>query len=193
MKRLLLLAFAGIVVNGYELPKDIAVEKASHAVHELHVMMKKNVKERIRKEGIESAVHFCSEESFERIEKLDKSLGDEIHIKRVSLRNRNPNSYPKTDEKDILKAFDLLEESDVYMPKNIVQIKEDNRYKVYFPSTMSSRNCKSCHGQFDKMNKEVRTFLKEKYPNDRAFDFTSGEVRGAVVIDITLKNKKEKK
>ncbi len=166
------------------LSKDTAVKEAQNAVHELHKMMKGEVKPRIRKEGVLSAVKFCAEESYKKIQKIDKDLGENVSIKRISLKNRNPLSYPKEEEEDILKAFELLENSNAYLPEYIMQMDQKGDYTLYFPTTMSSSSCKACHGLKTNMKQEVKDYLEKKYPKDKAFGFSSGQVRGAVVVKI---------
>lgn len=169
------------------IPKDKAILEAKKAVHKLHHMMRDEVKSNLEK-GVYLAAKFCAEESMEKIEKLNKKLGDNISIKRVSISNRNPASYPLKSEISIVKAFDLIEKSDAYMPKQIVQLVDDGIYKVYFPATMSSRSCKKCHGKADKIDKKTLAFFKDKYPNDKGLNFRSGQVRGAVVVTVNTIN-----
>lgn len=171
-----------------EVSLDEAKDIAFHASNKLHEMMSANIKPKIEKGEILAGTQFCANESFSKIEELNKTLGDSISIKRISLNNRNPNSYPFEDEKKILEAFDLLEKSNSFLPKEITQLTSDGNYKVYIPSTMSSKSCKSCHGDKNKTNEEVRKFLQEKYPNDKAFGFSSGQVRGAVVVTVKIKD-----
>lgn len=180
------------VALAYELPQDQALKIAEHSVHELHVMMKKNIMEQMSNGGVIKAAQFCANESFQAIQHLNKELGQNVQIKRVSLKNRNVLSYPNEDEIGIIKAFALIERSNAFIPKSIIQMKDENKYKVYFASTMSSKNCKLCHGKSNEISEEVQVFLREKYPDDKAIDFVAGEVRGAVVVEITLENNKEK-
>lgn len=180
------------VCLAYELPHDQALKIAEHSVHELHVMMKKNIMEQMSNGGVIKAAKFCANDSYKAIQNLSEQLGQNVQIKRVSLRNRNILSYPSDDEIGIIKAFALIERSNAFIPKTIIQMKDENKYKVYFPSTMSSKNCKLCHGKSNEISEEVKVFLREKYPDDKAIEFVAGEVRGAVVVEITLENNKEK-
>ncbi len=173
--------------NKIVIPKDRAIFEAKKAVHKLHHMMREEVKSNLKK-GVYLAAKFCAEESLESIKKLDKKLGADISIKRVSISNRNPASYPLKSEISILKAFDLIERSDAFMPKQVVQMVDYGIYKVYFPATMSSRSCKKCHGKANKIDKKTLAFFKEKYPNDKGLNFRSGQVRGAVIVTVNTGN-----
>ncbi|MCK9161534.1 MAG: DUF3365 domain-containing protein [Arcobacteraceae bacterium] len=167
--------------------KDEAIATATDARHKLHDAIASKVNEKVLNSGLYDAAVFCVNDSYNNTKKLDESLGDNVSIKRVSLGNRNPNSYPQDDEKKILEAFALIESSSAYLPDQIVQVTDKGDYKVYFPATMSNKNCKLCHGVEANINKEVHSLFKEKYPNDKAYGFSSGEVRGAVVITIKHK------
>jgi hypothetical protein len=169
-----------------EIPKNMAKTKAVEAVHRLHAIIKSNVKPRIKKEGVLSAAQFCANESFEKIKQLSDELAPDISIKRISLLNRNPDAYPLESEEGILKALELIEKSDAYLPEEIVQMVDETTYKVYFPSTMSSRNCKKCHGPASNIDPGVQKFFKTKYPQDKAIGFKSGQVRGAVVVTVKI-------
>jgi hypothetical protein len=166
------------------IPKNKAIKEAKKAAGELHHMMKSHVKPKLKEKGVYAAVKFCAEESYGRIKELDRKLGEAVSIKRVSLKNRNPDSYPDQSEISIVKAFDLIESSDAYLPAQIVQMVEEGTYKVYFPSAMSSRTCKACHGPKKNMDPKARKFLESKYPHDKAYGFRSGQIRGAVIVTV---------
>jgi hypothetical protein len=169
-----------------EIPKDQAVERAEEAAHRFHKMMKSHVKSRFKESGMISAARFCAEESHREIEKLNRELGPDISLKRISLENRNPDAYPLDSEADIIRAFELMESSNAYLPEQIVQMIDETTYKVYLPATMSSKNCKKCHGKEEEMDPEVRKYVQEHYPKDRATGFRSGQVRGAVVVTVRI-------
>jgi hypothetical protein len=42
--------------------------------------------------------------------------------------------------------------------------------------------CVVCHGKAEQIPASVKARLQEKYPNDRAVDYSPGELRGAIVI-----------
>lgn len=191
MRNILLFLCLGAVLSagGSPLPPhERAAKTAKEAVHRLHTMMKSRVKPKMKEGGVPAAAAFCAEESYKMIEQLDRELGPDVSIKRVSLRNRNPASYPLPEEEDIVRAFELIEASDAYLPKAIVQMVDARTYKVYLPATMSSRNCKKCHGTESEIDPAVRSYLKERYPQDRATGFRSGQVRGAVIVTVTTTN-----
>ena len=170
------------------IPKEIALQKAKHAVHKLHTLLSSTVKTKYRQEGPLSAAKFCALESYSKIKEMNKKLGSNISIKRVSFFNRNPNAYPQKDEVNILKAFDLIERSAAYMPKEIVQAMGYDTYKVYFPATMSSKTCKKCHGEKSIVNPKIQKLFEDNYPYDKAYGFKSGEVRGAVVVTVKIED-----
>ena len=180
-----LISAAGAV----ELPKNLAKKQAETAAHALHTMMKSNVKKRLREGGILSAAKFCGEESYGKIRALSDELGPGLSIKRVSLLNRNPKSFPEEGERGIVKALDLMEQGNAYLPDAVVQLLDASTYKVYIPSTMSSRNCKKCHGSEKEIDPQVREYLKKRFPDDKAVGFRSGQVRGAVVVTVELGKK----
>jgi len=193
IKNLILLCSCTILLanDAVVVPKEVSLDEAKeiafHASHKLHEMMSENVKPKIEKDGILSGVQFCANESSSKIKELNKNLGNGVSLKRISLKNRDSNSYPIGDEKKILEAFDLIEQSNSFLPKEITQLTSDETYKVYIPVTISNKSCKTCHGEKEKMDSEVRKFLEEKYPNDKAFGYLSGQVRGAVVVTVKIK------
>jgi len=52
------------------------------------------------------------------------------------------------------------------------------RYLRYMRPISVKQACIACHGSKDKRPK----FIVEKYPNDRAFDFKVGDLRGMIEV-----------
>jgi hypothetical protein len=176
---------SSIFVKAEELSFENVKEIALKATSELNSTLKKALKKSKRENGMKSMSDFCIKDSQEVIKSLNKKYGSKISIKRVSLNNRNEKSKALKEEVNILKAFELIQKSDAYQPKQIVQIIDDNTYKVYSPIKMKSRDCKKCHGLDKKIDKESKNRFFEVYKNNKAYGYKSGEIRGAVVVTIS--------
>lgn len=151
----------------------------------LESALKKELKKAKRKNGTVEMADFCINKSSKIIEQINKELSSNISIKRVSLNSRNEKSKALVDEINILKAFDLIQEADAYLPKQIVQIIDDDTYKVYSAVQMKSRDCKKCHGLDKKIDKKLKKEFFKVYKNSNAYGYKSGEVRGAIVVLIS--------
>lgn len=172
-------------VNAQELSLDDIKTIASKATVEFNSKLKKELKKAKRVNKTEGMTKFCIDDSMKILEELNKKLGSKVEIKRVSLNNRNEKAKALEDEKKILQAFDLIQKSDAYLPKQLVQIIDDNTYKVYSPIQMKSRDCKKCHGIEKKVDKESKKKFFTNYKNNKAYGYKSGEVRGAVIVTVT--------
>lgn len=180
---LILLSF--LFANAEELTLEKVKEVALKATSELNSKLKKELKKAKKSDKTKGMASFCIDDSIKIIEKIDKKYGSKVSIKRVSLNNRNEKSKVQENEIKILKAFDLIQKSDAYQPKQIVQIVDENTYKVYSPIEMRSRDCKKCHGLEKKVDKDSKKRFSEVYKNDNAYGHKSGEIRGAVVVTIS--------
>lgn len=188
MKKILvgsLILSSCLFVKAQELSLEELKQIASKATSEFNSKLKKELKKAKRTNKTKGMTDFCINDSMKILEGLNKKLGSKINIKRVSLNNRNEKAKALEDEKKILKAFDLIQESDGYLPKQIVQILDDNTYKVYSPIQMKSRDCKKCHGIEKKVDKESKKRFFEVYKNNNAYGYKSAEVRGAVIVTVT--------
>lgn len=188
MKKLLI---SGLVLsyfcflNANELSFDEVKELALKASSEYESKLKKELKKAKRDSGLEGMTNFCIDESTKILEEIDKKYGSKVSIKRISLNNRNDKAKALEDETNILQSFDLIQKSDAYLPKQIVQIVDDNTYKVYSPIEMKSRDCRKCHGLEKKVDKDLKKRFFNVYKNNKAYGYKSGEVRGAVVVSIS--------
>ncbi|RXJ67971.1 hypothetical protein CRV08_09180 [Halarcobacter ebronensis] len=162
-----------------------AKELASKVTKEFESRLKRELKEAKRVEDTKGMTDYCINESKKVLEEINSKYGPKVSIKRVSLNNRNEKAKPENNEVNILKAFDLIQKSDAYEPEQIVQVINDNTYKIYSPIEMNSRDCKKCHGLDEKIDKESKRRFSEVYKNDRGYGHKSGDIRGAVVITIS--------
>ncbi len=172
-------------VNAEELTLIKVKEIALKASSELESVLKKELKKAKRENGTKAMTEFCIDKSMKIVEEIDKKYGPKVSIKRISLNNRNEKAKALSSEINILKSFDLIEKSDAYQPKQIVQIVDDNTYKVFSPIEMKSRDCKKCHGLEKKVDKESKKRFSDVYKNEKAYGYKSGEIRGAIVISIS--------
>ena len=120
---LILLSFC--FANAEELTLEKVKEIALKASSEVESVLKKELKKAKKDNGIKGMTDFCIDKSVKIIEEIDKKYGPKVSIKRISLNNRNEKAKPLTSETNILQSFDLIQKSDAYQPKQIVQIVDD--------------------------------------------------------------------
>jgi hypothetical protein len=188
MKKILLVMVCLILGNAEDskIPYKMAEVKAKHVAHGFHSLMKNTMKKTLKECCILAAAKFCVNDSKKKLEEFNSKLEAGLSLKRISLKNRNKDAYPLKDEINIVKSFDLLEASSVYLP-SITQVVGENKFKVYFPTTLSERTCKKCHGLEKDINPKVLRLIQHTYPNDKALNYKAGQVRGAVVVTVDMK------
>ncbi len=147
----------------------------------------KTLKEILIKEmqtnGALAAVNVCSDTAQILTEEYAKRSG--VYLKRISLKNRNPNNYPDEIEKDVLDLFEEKFKQGQLKPEDdyseIIEI-DGKDYISYLKPIFIQAECLTCHGLEDRIPDEIKLLLNEKYENDKARNYAPGDFRGAVSI-----------
>jgi len=130
----------------------------------------------IQKEGIQSAVSYCSVAALPLIDSLSKE--HEVRIKRTSLKYRNPIDAPTEGEIEVLNKFaDQIQKEESLSPLVI-------EHNFYAP-IMIAPPCLKCHGNVGKTlaESDYKHILKS-YPEDKAIGYNSGDLRGMWVVSF---------
>lgn len=98
-----------------------------------------------------------------------------LKIRHAAVKNRNPNFAARPDEVKILDAFD--KDRGIKDKWDTVEM-DGKKYLRYMRPIFVESACTACHGPKDKRPK----FIVEKYPNDKAFDFKVGDLRGMIEV-----------
>ncbi len=131
--------------------------------------------------GPTQAVLVCSEESQKIAKDISASSG--WHVKRVSLKARNPLAKPDAWESEILTEWQktLSEKADTNLLK--VSIQED-QVRV-MKGIQTDGLCLTCHGT--NIDAKLSEQIKQIYPNDQAVGYEMGALRGAFSLTKKLK------
>jgi len=191
-RRLTLLAVCLLVVSTYSSnaqqgSKDIAFEEALMDARKVSNQLAEKVRglllQEIGKGGFSSAVRVCSELAQEMTLQFNAETGH--HVRRISLKYRNPKNVPDAYEQRKLEEFNILNQrkelSNEY--SEIVE-EQGKKYLRYLKPLIVAPLCITCHGSKENIPQEVKTILAERYPDDRATGFLVVDVRGAITVKI---------
>jgi hypothetical protein len=133
--------------------------------------------------GVLQAVSVCSDTA----QVLTNNFGVErgIYIKRVSLKNRNPNNFPDDFEKRILNQFEQLHQINKLNSETEFAeiVKEDGyNYLRYLKPIIVQAECLNCHGSQKDIMPDVKNLIAQNYPDDKAIGYRIGDLRGAVSV-----------
>lgn len=98
-------------------------------------------------------------------------------IRHAAVKNRNPMFSANPGEVKILESFD--KDRNLKEKWDTVEM-EGKKYQRYMKPIFVEQACLACHGQ--KGNRP--NFIVEKYPNDKAFDFKVGDLRGMIEVMV---------
>lgn len=189
MKKHLLLSalFASsLLANPYEsTQEEIAAVTAigQKASAELLKTLGGNLQEHLKSGGPMDAFGFCSDEAYALTEAVDKSMGADVSVKRISLKYRNPANEPTSDEKAVLESMETLKVNGVVLPAEMVEVVGNGTYKYYKPLLINKEACLKCHGDIDKTPALAKA-IKERYPADKAVGYKMNDLRGAIVVTV---------
>jgi hypothetical protein len=131
--------------------------------------------------GPTQAVLVCSEESQKIAKEISASSG--WHVKRVSLKARNPLAKPDGWESEVLAGWQktLSDKADTNLLK--VSVQED-QVRV-MKGIQTDGLCLTCHGT--NIDAKLSEQIKQIYPNDQAIGYEMGALRGAFSLTKKLK------
>ncbi len=163
------------------------IDLARRAADDLKRGLLQVLLEEIGKGGYQNAISVCSDMAQEITKKYYQEKYN-LYIRRVSEKPRNKLNSPDQYELEILKKLDKMNK-DGKLPKEYFElVKEGERkYLRYFSPIVIQPMCLPCHGEEKLLSDEIKSFLKRRYPEDKAIGYREGDFRGAVSIKIELK------
>jgi hypothetical protein len=189
MKQIAWIALAAAVLAGAQKAGDAAVEKARAEARQVAGELGERLKGMLGKElssgGFAGAVKVCSETALQATKEFSAQKGR--YVRRVSLKNRNPENAPDAYERRKLQQFARLHTQGKLAEEYSEVTRENGKRVLHYLRPIAVQGmCLTCHGPAEKIPQEVRTTLAARYPADRAMGYAAGELRGAFSVKIAL-------
>ena len=189
---LVLSLMVGRVSHSQQSHQDSQFEQALLEARQLSKELAEKVRglllQEIERSGFENAARVCSELAQEITQQFNKRT--RYYARRVSLRYRNPKNIPDDYEQRKLEEFDFLNREKRLENEYMEVVKEGSQeYLRYMKPLVAIPLCLVCHGPKENIPSEIKAILTEKYPDDRATGFLSGDVRGTISVKIALPHK----
>ena len=145
----------------------------------------KKMNSKLKKDGVMKTLDFCTDEAYDITQKVNKKLPKGVRVRRISAKYRNPANAPKDNELAVLESFEKIKNSNLILPKQLIEQVDEKTFKYYKPILVDNKACLECHGKIKDV--EIRRAIANKYPIDSANNYELGDLRGAVVVTIKRK------
>jgi hypothetical protein len=182
------LLFSGCGRGGEDLPPPLSAAEETHArelgtgaAAHLQQTLAPRIMAAIEEGGAAYAVQFCSITADSLVAAASEAAG--LELKRTSFRYRNPANAPDRWEEVALRHFEGFVERRDSMPAGWVQAVSDDEMRYYAP-LMVAPLCVQCHGAVGALDPGVREILSDRYPDDRATGYATGDFRGVIRVSI---------
>lgn len=145
------------------------------------------LQEEITKGGPEEAMAVCREKAPQMAKAASEKTG--WNIRRVSLKNRNPNATPDAWEKAALEEFAQRQaagQAPATLEKGELITEGTVPTYRYIKALPTQTLCLSCHGNPDNFSPSFKAKLHALYPHDKAAGYAPGEIRGAITLKRAL-------
>lgn len=152
------------------------LEQGDAITAKMQEVLLQNVQSAMKKGGPEFAVDFCNTRAIP----LTDSISENQHVRitRLSDKNRNP-SNALSDAMDV-EAWKQLKTD----KKTFVKQSEDGKIQFYKPIELGMPACLKCHGTTKEISPETATVIAQKYPEDKAIDYSLGDLRGMWKVEF---------
>ncbi|HEY4707998.1 MAG TPA: DUF3365 domain-containing protein [Thermodesulfobacteriota bacterium] len=121
-----------------------------------------------------------TEETFKRVcgavarRAQEISAGEGVKIRHATLKNRNKMTAATPEEEALIRLFEDKKKKEHWDNVTI----DGAAHRRYTRPIYVEKACLACHGE-----KEARPrFIKDKYPDDKAYGYKEGELRGIISI-----------
>jgi hypothetical protein len=165
-------------------PPAEAVARAEQVVDALGSELMSTLTDELLDGGPVAAVRVCSEVA---PEVAAAHSTDGVVVRRVSLKLRNAANSPDDHEQKVLEQFAAqLARGEALEPHVEVVAQAGKKTLRYLRPIKIMEPCLNCHGSREQMEPELLKVLDERYPNDAAFDYREGDLRGAFSVSVEL-------
>jgi hypothetical protein len=137
--------------------------------------------------GAEKAVSVCKDRAPVITADISKKTG--MDVRRVSIRNRNPNAVPDTWEAEAISALEkrlAAGEKPETLDMSAVVADANGKTFRYAKAIVTQPRCLSCHGTSEDIPEGVKAKLSSGYPADKAVGYAPGMLRGIITIKKAL-------
>jgi hypothetical protein len=132
------------------------------------------LKDALQRGGIELALRYCNENAFSITDSL--SSANQVSIKRVSNKNRNPRNKADKMEEFLIKGFGNDLNIEIELTPRLV-LKDDS--VIFYKAIVMQPLCLTCHGQPEKeLTFQTDSLIRTLYPKDKATGYQINQVRG---------------
>lgn len=179
-----LILFAGAVLANDALAQKTPLDlQAKQLTDVFATELKTSLMAAVAKGGLSASIEVCQTQA-PAIAKKYSSYG--WQISRTSLKTRNPQNTPTSEETAILQEFaKRLASGEPAKTVTYSNLDEQSGEYQFMQAIPTGQVCLACHGE--SISDDLKAKIRAHYPNDSATGFKLGELRGA----FSLKYKKE--
>jgi hypothetical protein len=164
-----------------------ALKKSREYCQELRERLNQLLTRHIETKGVAGAIEPYSEEAKTVLHAFELDNG--VTVRRVSVKPRNPENEADKYEQKALRKFEemkTLGKPDVNIEQYEIIVGDTIKYLQYVQPIFVEQKCLNCHDTPDKLQSDVQTALKTKFPKDMATGYRVGELRGAISLKVPL-------
>ena len=158
------------------------LEKGKAIAEATFAELSSNLVNAMEEKGVSGAIEYCNLAAMPLVDSL--SAAHNAHIRRTSLRVRNPNNAANNWERGMLAAYEAQHQAGQALKPTVTELDE---HTVAFTAPILMKPlCLQCHGEIGKdIAANDYLTIKKHYPNDEAFAFVDRQLRG--MWSITFK------
>lgn len=105
-----------------------------------------------------------------------------LAVRRVSTRPRNTKNTPDSTDLQVLAEFERLKAAGELTDSTALTLQGPAGTRRLYVPILTGPFCLTCHGPQESLKPELRTILKQRYPDDRATGYAPGDLRGAIRV-----------
>lgn len=158
------------------------VQQAQKAMADLGQRLRTALQEKIAAEGAVAAVDFCAEQAPAIAQAV--SLEHGVKVGRSAVRVRNPANAPSDWQQTTLAEFATQAATGADVTTLSHQERDGNTLRLA-KGLRVEPPCLICHGSSADIAPEVLAKINQRYPEDQAFGFKSGDLRGLIWAEVT--------
>lgn len=160
--------------------KTALIQKGKKMVLESQTVLGQNLAKTIKTMGTENALAFCSTKAIYLTDSVAKI--NQVKIKRVSDKNRNPINAANAEETAYIQKLKIDISEGREAQASLQEL--DGKWVAYYPIVMVDK-CLQCHGKKEtEILPNTLSHITALYPEDKAFNYETNELRGLWVIEM---------